>query len=241
MNLHQTPSRQRGTSAWALVGSLLIVAGMAGLGVALIKPGSQTPSIATVAPAAPVATGSAAAAAPTPADTKPAATSAASTSATNANAPSSGPHPNWHGTWQSTKPDSKLVISAAGVEIFHARENNGKVEKFQQMARWSNANEPNGNDEASGYAKSSVSLTEISRAYEASVTLFQRDPSDFGISDPTLSRRFIGRIKPGNYRVVWADLGGDCGGQDMIIDDDLILSVATCKYQHTIELFTRVR
>jgi hypothetical protein len=134
-----------------------------------------------------------------------------------------------------------MVISAAGVEIFDVWVNNGKAEKFHQMTTWGNTTEPNGNDLDSGYAKSSTSLAEISRAYEASVAMLRRDPSDFSISDPTLSRRFIGRIKPGNYRVVWAYPGGDCRQRDMIIDGDLILSVVSCKYQHTIDLFTRVR
>ena len=86
MNILHTSRRQRGASAWTLVGSLLIAAGIAGLGVALIKPGSRTPSIAKVpavapaAPVAPVATRSAAA--PMTADTKPAAPSAASTAIT---------------------------------------------------------------------------------------------------------------------------------------------------------------
>ncbi len=153
----------------------------------------------------------------------------------------SAPHPNWHGTWQGTKPDSKMVISAAGVEIFDVVENDGKAEKFHEMTAWGNAHEPNGNDVESGYAKSSVSLTEILRSYEASVAMFRRDPTDFSISDPTLSRQMIGRITPGNYRVLWAYPGGDCRQRNMIIDGDLILSIVDCKYQHKIDLFTRSR
>lgn len=171
---------------------------------------------------------------------EPAASGAAPTTVARADPSSSGPHPNWHGTWQGTKPDSKMVITAAGVEIFDVHKRDGKTEKYRYMAPWGTKN-PSGNGEESGYAKSSVSRAEILRAYEASVVQFRRDPSDFGISDPGLSRRFIGQIKPGNYRVVWADLGGDCGQRDMIVDDDLILSVSTCKYQHVIDLFTRVR
>lgn len=155
--------------------------------------------------------------------------------------PTSGPHPNWHGTWQGATPDSKMVISPAGVEFFDVSEINGKSEKYFQKCPWVNASEASGNSEESGYAKSSVSLAEILRSYEATVATFRRDPSDLSISDPTQSRRMIGRINPGNYRVVWAYLGGDCGQRDMIIDGDLILSIVNCRYQHKIDLFTRSR
>ena len=158
-------------------------------------------------------------------------------------APTSGPHPNWHGTWQGTKPDSKMVISAAGVEIFDGLKYGGKAHELHQMCMcpWVKASEASGNSEESGYAKSSVSLAEILRSYESTVATFRRDPSDLSISDPTQSRRMIGRINPGNYRVVWAYWGGDCGLRDMIIDGDLILSIVSCKYQHKIDLFTRSR
>ena len=227
-------SRQRGVSALMTVGSLLIVAGLAGIGFVWMQPGSPPPGVATAesanraaAPIPEVAQEASPEKAPPPVIAKP--------------APTSGPHPNWHGTWQGTTPDSKMVISAAGVEIFDVYENDGKKNKFHTKLPWVKASEPNGNDVESGYAKSSVSLAEISRAYEASLAMFRRDPTDFRISDPTLSRRFIGRIKPGNYRVVWADLGGDCGQSDMIIDGDLILSIGSCKYGHKIDLFTRSR
>ena len=239
MNILHTSRRQRGASAWTLVGSLLIAAGIAGLGIALIKPGSRTPSIAKVpavapaapaapaapvAPVAPVATGSAAA--PMTADTKPAAPSAASTAITKTDPPGTGPHPNWHGTWRGASPDAKMVITATRVG----------------ECKWINATEPRfESDCESGYAKSSVSLADISQRFEESVALFQRDPSDFSITDPAQSRRLIGRIKPGNYRVIWMDGGSDCGRQQLIIDDDLILGVVDCKYQHQISLFSRVR
>lgn len=227
MNILHTSRRQRGASAWTLVGSLLIAAGIAGLGVALIKPGSRTPSIAkvpAVAPAAPVATGSAAA--PMTADNKTAVPSAASAASIKAEPPGTGPHPNWYGTWRGAGPDAMMIITATRVG----------------ECKWINATEPRfDSDCESGYAKSSVSLAAISRRFEESVALFQRDPSDFSITDPAQSRRLIGRIKPGNYRVIWMDGGSDCGRQQLIIDDDLILGVVDCKHQHQISLFSRVR
>ena len=234
MNILHTSRRQRGASAWTLIGSLLVVVGVAGVGVALIKPGSQTPRVASIATKSGAAT-------PAAVEVKPAAPGAASAAVARTDPSSAGPHPNWHGTWQGTSPDSKMVITGAGVEIFDVYENDGKKNKFHTKLPWVNTSEANGNDEESGYAKSSVSLAEISRAYESTVATFRRDPSDLSISDPTLSRRMIGRIKPGNYRVVWAYWGGDCGLRDMIIDGDLILSIVNCRYQHKISLFTRER
>ena len=104
MTAHHTNRRQRGVSAWTIIGTVLVVAGMAGLGLALVKPGGRAPSVATVAPIAPIATGSDTAAAPTTADTKLAAAGAASTAITKIDSPGSGPHPNWHGTWRGAKP-----------------------------------------------------------------------------------------------------------------------------------------
>ncbi len=49
MNILQSSDRQRGVSAWTMLGSLLIVAGIAGLGAALISPPSQPPRIAPIA------------------------------------------------------------------------------------------------------------------------------------------------------------------------------------------------
>ena len=220
MNNPQTRRRQRGVSAWTLIGSLLIVAGMAGLGVAVIKPGGQTSATASIATVG-------GAAAPPGAATKPAAPGEASSQLGRSDAPSgSGPNPNWHGTWRGATPDAQLVITAAMV---------GKC-------KWINATEPRFDAECeAGYAKTSVSLADISRRFEESVALFQRDPSDFSISDPIQSRQMISRIKPGNYRVIWMQDGSDCGMGDLIIDGDLMLRVVDCRYRHQISLFTRER
>ena len=131
-------TRQRGASALVIVGSLLIVAGLAGLGFAWMQPGSHLPGAATAEPADRAAAPMPEVAqqvspekaqppiigpelaqqvspekAPPPVIAKP--------------APTSGPHPNWHGTWQGTTPDSKMVISAAGVEIFDGLKYGGKA------------------------------------------------------------------------------------------------------------------
>lgn len=243
MNILQTSCRhQRGAAAWTIIGSLLVVAGVVGLGVALIKPGSKTASIASATPATPATQAASvapatpaksvvtrsSAAAPMAVDTKPAAPvaapAAASTAVAKTDPPGSGPHPNWHGTWRGEKPDARMLITAARVGD----------------CKWITATDPRfDSDCESGYAKSSVSLADISRRYEESVALFQRDPSDFSISDPAQSRRLIGRIKPGNYRVIWMDGGSDCGRQQLIIDGDLILGIVECKYRHEISMLSR--
>ena len=246
MNILHTRRRQRGASAWTVVGSLLVVAGMAGFGVAWVMPGGKSagiasaPSAGSAAPVLPAAT-RIGPDAPMTAATKPAAPAAAPPAVVKTDPPGSGPHPNWHGTWRGTSPDSKMVITGAGVEIFDVYENDGKKNKLHTKLPWVNTSEANGNDEESGYAKASVSIADIARRFEESVALFQRDPSDFSISDPAQSRAMIGRIKPGNYRVVWAYWGGDCGLRDMIVDGDLILSIVNCRYRHQISLFTRER
>ena len=250
MNIRQSRSGQRIVGAWTMSGSLLILCGVAGLGVAFTEPSSLTPATAAVAtansaaaplsgvniktgrsgdikPAIPTVTKS-----PELGDSKSDARGAAKSTASGAasievtkiEAPTGGPHPNWHGTWRGAKPNAKMVITATRVGD----------------CKWINATEPRfDSDCESGYAKSSVSLTNISRSYEKSVALFQYDPSDFSISDPAQSRKLIGRINPGNYRVIWMDGGSDCGRQQLIIDGDLILGIVECKYQHQISLFTR--
>lgn len=209
MNVVRSMGRQRGVSAWTLAGSVFLVAGVAGLGAALIKPGSAPSSVASVSTAG--------------ADKAAAAGALPSPIARAAN-PGSGPHPNWRGTWRAAGSDAKLVITADGVG----------------ECKWIDATEPRFASACeSGYAKASVSQAEISRQYEAAVAMFQRDPSDFKISDPVQSRQMIGRIKPGNYRKIWMQDGSDCGGSEMIIDGDLLLQMGVCKYGHRVSLFTR--
>ena len=218
MNILHTRHRQRGVSAWTLTGSLLVVAGLVGLGIALIKPGSQTSGIASVA------TKSGADNAAT-AGIKSAGPGAAAAPVAKSD-PSRGPHPNWHGTWRSVAPDAQMVITPTEVG----------------GCKWINAAEPRFNSDCeSGYEKASVALADISRRFEESLVEFQRDPSHFSISDLTQSRRFISRIKPGNYRVIWRHDGSDCGLEQMIADGDLMLRIVDCKYRHQISLFTRER
>ena len=121
--------RQRGASAWTLAGALFLMAGVAGLGVALFnKPGGQALG---VAPKTPGGVG------------KPVDNSAAPVEAPKLANPGVGPHPTWYGTWRGATPDASFVIAASGVGD----------------CKWIAANEPKfASDCESGYAKASVCL-----------------------------------------------------------------------------------
>lgn len=225
MNILQIKGRQRGLSTWTVIGSLLIAAGITGLTVALFKPGHPVANLAVGNQVAPIATQRSATSGSTD-STRSAAPVGASTVDAKTESPTGGPHPNWRGIWRGADSDVQMVITAARVG----------------GCKWIDATEPRFDGECeAGYAKSSVSFVDISRRFEESVAQFQRDPSDFSISDPVQSRKLIGRIKPGNYRVIWMQDGSDCGMGDLIVDGDLMLRVVDCKYRHQISLFTRVR
>lgn len=221
MNIMQSSRRQRGVSAWMMIGSLLIVAGMAGLGVALIKPGGKTSGTASIANVG-------VAAAPPGAVTKPATLGETSRQVGRSDAPSGpGPNPNWHGSWRGATSDAQLVITAAMV---------GKC-------KWVNSTDPSTFDGEcnAGYAASGVSVADIALRFEESVAMFQKTPNAISTAEAAKSRGFISRIKPGNYRVIWTNDGTDCAFGQMIIDGDLILRIVHCGYLQRLSLFSRAR
>lgn len=224
---------QVGAGALTVIGSLLIVAGLAGLGFAWMAPATPPPVLPSMAPAsnppaptAPTTPSVAALAVPVPV-VKP--------------EPTSGPHPNWHGTWQGETPGSRLVIGPAGVDRTFIRKGDGKKRTHTEHCKWTPSAAASGEGCHSGYAKSSKAVTAIQAEYESSVVAFQRDPTDFNISDPARSRAALRSVRPGNYRVLWTEGDGDCGRNEMIIDDDTVLSVMQCRYGHDVERFTRIR
>lgn len=156
-------------------------------------------------------------------------------------APTTGPHPNWHGSWQGETPGSRLVIGPAGVDRTFVRKDEGKNRTHTERCKWTLQASSSGDACRSGYAKSSKAATAIQAEYESSVEAFRRDPVDFSISDPVRSRAALRSVRPGNYRVLWTEGGGDCGRNEMIIDDDTVLDVMQCRYGHQVERFTRVR
>lgn len=219
MNFVHTSSRERGTRVLTIIGVVLIAAGIAGLGVALIQPGRQTPGMA------PVATKSGAVA-PAAGVIKSPAPNAAPTAVAKTASPSSGSHANWHGTWQSVTPGAPMVITST---------------RFG-ACKWVDSPDPHFQGECqAGYAPASMSLADIARSFEESVAQFQTTPNPIGAADSTRSREFIGRIKPASYRVVLMFDGSDCPLTQMIIDGDLILRIVHCGYRQHISLFSRER
>lgn len=156
-------------------------------------------------------------------------------------AASSGPHPNWHGTWQGETPGSRLVIGPAGVDWTFIRKDNGKLRTLTERCKWTPRTQASGDGCHSGYAKSSKTLAAIQAEYESSVVAFRRDPTDFSISDPARSRAALRSVASGRYRVLWFEGEGDCSRHEMIMDNDTVLSVMQCHYGHHVERFTRVR
>ncbi len=227
--------RQVGAGALTLIGSLLIVAGLAGLGFAWMSPATPPPppaftSVAPTnnapAPTAPTAPPVAALTAPAPVVTPE---------------PTAGPHPNWHGSWQGETPGSRLVIGPAGVDRTYIRENDGKKRTHTEHCKWTLPAAKSGEGCHSGYAKSSKAVTAIQAEYEQSAEAFRRDPTDFHISDPVRSRAALRSVSPGNYRILWTEDEGDCSRNEMIIDNDTVLSDMQCHYGHEVERFTRIR
>ena len=83
--------------------------------------------------------------------------------------------------------------------------------------RWSNSDV---SDESFGLSKERTSPAAIRKRYEEAVTQFEKDPTDFGISDPQSSRAAIAAISPGVYKVMWSYAGGDCGYSEYILDGE---------------------
>lgn len=156
-------------------------------------------------------------------------------------AASSGPHPNWHGTWQGETPVSRLVIGPAGVDWTFNFKTDGKARTVTARCPWTPSPANAGEGCHSGYAKNSKAAAAIQAEYESSVEAFRRGPSDFKISDPARSRAALRSVAPGSYRVLWIEGEGDCSRHEMIIDNDTVLSVMQCHYGHQVERFTRVR
>lgn len=238
----QRGSRQRGPSAWTVLGVVLLLSGVTTLGVALWQAtespaGTASPAQAAFAPAA----------APTagppqsrgPANQAPARPAAA---ADRQPGSSRGPLPNWHGQWQGESPGSRLVIGPGGVDLSQPRtEDDGKLSVWTVHCEWIAQAETSEGGCHSGYVTGSKALAAIQAEFERSVESFRLDPSDFQITDPARARQSLRSVRPGNYRVIWVWNGGDCGYHQFIIDNDTMIRVMQCKYAHEIERFSRIR
>lgn len=233
---------KRGWSAWTLLGSVLVSAGAVGPGAVLWQAGGsmagRAPAAETaVAPATPRSLGSAQASSPRDQAVAPPVASVERLPGS-----SSGPHPNWHGRWQGESEGSRLDIGPGGISktSLH-KEQDGKESMSTEHCKWTAKTEPSEGGCRSGYAVSSKALSLIQAEFEQSVEAHRRDPVDFKITDPVRARQAFSAIRPGSYRVVWAEGEGDCSRFEMIIDADTILSTMQCHYGHDIERFSRIR
>ena len=96
-------------------------------------------------------------------------------------------------------------------------------------------------DESFGLSKERTSPAAIRKRYEEAVTQFEKDPTDFGISDPQSSRAAIAAISPGVYKALWSYAGGDCGYSEYILDGGRMLEFSECKYGFDITLYDRIQ
>ena len=148
----------------------------------------------------------------------------------------------WIGTWRGPTPGSHIVISPTELIVVRSgprqRRGGGDEEKYM----WTGKSEDASYQDIEGhfgYGKRSKSQSEILRDFESSMAQFKADPADFSISDPAQSVQAIMAIRPGNYRIVWSYSGGDCGFAEHLLDQDSLLKVSQCKYNHSIELYSR--
>lgn len=152
--------------------------------------------------------------------------------------------PQWSGTWKSDDGKTTMTISGSSIHYAVVRLNeNERFETFNSIWHWTNRSDDAAGalEEAFGYAKKRVSPGDIAKRYEESLRAYRRNPIDFSVSDPDQSRRAIGVMSPGIYKVMWSYSGGDCGYDEYIIDGDKMLDVDECKYHFKIQLFNRVK
>ncbi len=148
--------------------------------------------------------------------------------------------PQWFGMWRPQNGDSTLIISSSKMVSTFLREADS-TEKARMMTveyRWSNSD---WSEESFGLSNKRTSPAAIRKRYEEAVTQFEKDPTDFGISDPQSSRAAIAAISPGVYKVMWSYAGGDCGYSEYILDGGRMLEFSECKYWFGVTLYNRIQ
>ena len=158
---------------------------------------------------------------------------------------SSMPLGNFLGSWRSQDREDSLVISSAKMvstsqrRLFNDVGEFLSTEKTTAKARWSNLTSSN-EDETFGLRKTSTTLAEISKRYEMVLKRYKKDPSDFSMGDPKLSRKAIQAMSPGTYQVMWSYFGGE-SGEEYIVDKDHMLKIKDDPYGFSVTLFDRVK
>lgn len=226
MNILRTSHLQRGAGAFTLLGFVLVGLGLAGMAAHFWFNRSAVTGATTSPQGRPSA----------------AVPAAASVMPPNASQVVAGLNPAWFGRWQGTTPLSVPTVSATDFILEAEVERDGSKVRTQSVCKWSRADEDNLPQDGScafGYTRTSKSLAAVARDFEESVAAFQRDPTDFQISDPGRGRLDLTSIRPGTYRMVWLYEGGDCGYSEFMVDGDSMLRVSRCKYRHLVERYAR--
>lgn len=150
------------------------------------------------------------------------------------------PFVEWYGTWRSQDGKNSLALSSSKmVSTFLVKEDNGKFRKVTVEARWSNLTASN-EEETFGLSKKNITPTEIAKRYEKALQYHKKNPTDFGVSDPQLSRKAISAMSHGSYQVMWSYFGGE-SGSEYIVDKDRILEVKDDPYGFTVTLYDRIK
>jgi len=147
-------------------------------------------------------------------------------------------HPQWFGTWVSQDEKNSMHISTSPAKLAFTFPVEGMDVKMTIVHEWSNT-PGDVQSEPFGYSKQRISPAEISKHYEAALSAFRKDPTDYSVSDPESSRAAIATISPGLYKILWRDSGGDCGYAEYIVDGDHMLEVSECKYGYAVQLYNR--
>lgn len=142
------------------------------------------------------------------------------------------------GQWKSQDGKDLMVITPQKITFSSWRKNDaGKLEKNTWEAPWSKLGSATeaGGDDAFGLSKKQITLTEISKGYRMALKQYKKNPSDFSVSDPELSRKAIQAMSPGTYQVMWSN------DDEYIVDKDRLLKIYDGKYGFIVTLFNRVK
>ena len=161
--------------------------------------------------------------------------------AANAVYAASTPLGDFPGTWKAQGGKDFLVISPQKIITTSWRkEDAGKPEKYKREARWSKLDSDSNEEETFGLSKKQTTLSEISKRYEMRLKRYKKDPSDYGMDDPKISRKAIQAMSPGTYQVMWSYFGGE-SGEEYIVDKDHMLEIKDDPYGFSVTLYDRVK
>jgi hypothetical protein len=145
------------------------------------------------------------------------------------------------GRWKPHGGEGLLVISEQKIiSTFWRKDDDGKSEKIILEARWSNLDSDSNVEETFGLSKKQTTLAEISKRYEKAQQRYKKDPMDYAVSDPKLSRKAIQTMLPGSYPIMWSYFGGE-SGEEMIVDKDHMLEIKDDPYGFSVTLYNRVK